>query len=125
MEQSTEHYVDHDVDGPDLHVSNKHLSRLPQNVPEQQQVQRDRAGNYGPNGRAQTLYAVAEQADKATNGERIEDLYPFVDQIESQTPGQRRKENSDVEKNIGASSAVSMFCLVSLGDCERASLHGL
>lgn len=105
MEECAEQDVDDRVDRPDCWVSDNHFSGLPQDVPEQQQIHRDRSGYDRPDGRAKTGHAVSQQTYETADGQRGEDVWLAVDDIEPESPGQSGEEDCDVEQD-GCGQAV-------------------
>jgi hypothetical protein len=98
-EQTAQHDVEDDVDGPDRRVSQKHLARFAQNVPEQQNIDRDWGGDYRPGRCTHTRHAIPEQANEASDRQRGEDVRLAVDDIETNASRQRGKEDCDVEQD--------------------------
>lgn len=86
MQESAEQYVDHDVDCPNRRIGHENFSRLPQHVPKEQDIDRNRSGNDCPRRRTQALDAVSKQANKTADREGREDVGPSVDDVEADSP---------------------------------------
>src|SRR5258706_15668381 len=97
VKECAEKYVDHDVDCPDQHVGHGHFSGLSEYVPEKQNIQGKRGGNYRPSRRTQASDTPPEHAHKTPHSHRSTNLHLLVDQAKTDPPGYPREDDRDLE----------------------------
>src|ERR1700691_5385805 len=98
-EPCTQSDVERGVDRPSRQISYCHLPGLSQDIPQEQQIQRDQGGKDGPARRVQAHDAVPHQAHKTAYCQRCKHVQPFVGDIEPQPPRERCEQDRNIEQN--------------------------
>ena len=99
-----------DINEPNCWVSDDHLSRRPEDVPEEQHIQGHWDGHNNPHGGAQTGHAVSQQADKTTDCERREDVRFSICDVEP-TPQDKAVKRIAMSSRMGAGRVSNIYPL--------------